>query len=91
MRVDVCCDHISKNKKSNNALKIKSISFSETNQNFKNSSKNINNLRKNLSKNILKNSDVHLCVPADRTARIQETHLVLLHCLCDGVDHLLFD
>ena len=41
--------------------------------------------------NILKNSDVHLCVPADRTARIQETHLLLLHCLCDGVDHLMFD
>jgi D-sedoheptulose 7-phosphate isomerase len=40
---------------------------------------------------ILKNSDVHLCVPADRTARIQETHLLLLHCLCDGVDHLMFD
>jgi D-sedoheptulose 7-phosphate isomerase len=42
-------------------------------------------------RNILKNSDVHLCVPADRTARIQETHLLLLHCLCDGVDHLMFD
>jgi D-sedoheptulose 7-phosphate isomerase len=42
-------------------------------------------------KNILKSSDVHLCVPADRTARIQETHLLLLHCLCDGVDHLMFD
>jgi D-sedoheptulose 7-phosphate isomerase len=42
-------------------------------------------------KNILKNSDVHLCVPADRTARIQETHLLLLHCLCDGVDHLMLD
>ena len=42
-------------------------------------------------KNILKNSDVHLCVPADRTARIQETHLLLLHCLCDGVDHLRID
>ena len=42
-------------------------------------------------KNILKNSDVYLCVPADRTARIQETHLLLLHCLCDGVDHLMFD
>jgi D-sedoheptulose 7-phosphate isomerase len=42
-------------------------------------------------KNSLKNSDVHLCVPAERTARIQETHLLLLHCLCDGVDHLMFD
>lgn len=40
---------------------------------------------------MLKPGDVHLCVPADRTARIQETHLLLLHCLCDGIDHLLLD
>lgn len=40
---------------------------------------------------MLKEGDVHLCVPADRTARIQETHLLLLHCLCDGIDHLLLD
>ncbi|WP_108647485.1 phosphoheptose isomerase [Polynucleobacter rarus] len=33
--------------------------------------------------------DIHLCVPADRTARIQETHLLILHCLCDGIDYLL--
>jgi D-sedoheptulose 7-phosphate isomerase len=33
---------------------------------------------------------VHLCVPAERTARIQEVHLLALHCLCDGIDHLLF-
>lgn len=40
---------------------------------------------------MLKAGDVHICVPADRTARIQETHLLLLHCLCDGVDHLILD
>jgi D-sedoheptulose 7-phosphate isomerase len=40
---------------------------------------------------LLKAGDVNLCVPADRTARIQETHLLLLHCLCDGVDHLILD
>ncbi|HQR04385.1 MAG: phosphoheptose isomerase [Proteobacteria bacterium] len=34
--------------------------------------------------------DVHLCVPADRTARIQEVHLLTLHCLCDGIDQTLF-
>ncbi|MDP2792743.1 MAG: phosphoheptose isomerase [Sulfurisoma sp.] len=33
--------------------------------------------------------DVHLCVPAERTARIQEVHLLTLHCLCDGIDALL--
>ncbi|MDR0565295.1 MAG: phosphoheptose isomerase [Azoarcus sp.] len=34
-------------------------------------------------------NDIHICVPADRTARIQEIHLLVLHCLCDGVDCLL--
>ena len=33
--------------------------------------------------------DVHLCVPHDRTARIQEVHLLIIHCLCDAVDHTL--
>lgn len=33
--------------------------------------------------------NVNLCVPADRTARIQEVHLLTLHCLCDGIDCLL--
>jgi len=40
---------------------------------------------------VLGQEDIHLCVPSDRTARIQETHLLLLHCLCDGIDHLLLD
>ena len=35
---------------------------------------------------ILRDSDVHICVPAERTARIQETHLLIIHCLCDGID-----
>ena len=38
---------------------------------------------------MLRDDDIHLCVPADRTARIQETHLVAIHCLCDGIDALL--
>lgn len=38
---------------------------------------------------LLTAGDVHLCVPADRTARIQEVHLLTLHCLCDGIDCLL--
>lgn len=40
---------------------------------------------------LLKENDVHLCVPSDRTARIQEVHLVTLHCLCDGIDHLIVE
>jgi len=35
-------------------------------------------------------SDVHICVPASRTARIQETHLLTIHCFCDGIDYPLF-
>jgi D-sedoheptulose 7-phosphate isomerase len=34
-------------------------------------------------------NDIHLCVPADRTARIQEVHLLAIHCLCDGIDALI--
>jgi D-sedoheptulose 7-phosphate isomerase len=37
----------------------------------------------------LANGDIHLCVPASKTARIQEVHLLTLHCLCDGIDTLL--
>jgi D-sedoheptulose 7-phosphate isomerase len=38
---------------------------------------------------ILQPSDVHICVPATSTARIQEVHLLTLHCLCDAIDCLL--
>lgn len=31
-------------------------------------------------------ADVELRVPAERTARIQEVHLLLIHCLCDLID-----
>ena len=33
--------------------------------------------------------DIHLCVPSDSTARIQEVHLLTLHCLCDGIDTVM--
>lgn len=38
---------------------------------------------------ILEADDIHICVHAERTARIQEVHLLALHCLCDAIDHLL--
>ncbi len=38
---------------------------------------------------MLGEGDVHLCVPHDRTARIQEVHLLTIHCLCDGIDAIL--
>lgn len=34
-------------------------------------------------------NDVHICVPAQSTARIQEVHLLTIHCLCDAIDCLL--
>jgi D-sedoheptulose 7-phosphate isomerase len=39
--------------------------------------------------NLLLPSDIHLCVPHERTMRIQEVHILLLHLLCDGIDTLL--
>jgi D-sedoheptulose 7-phosphate isomerase len=38
----------------------------------------------------LRPEDAHLCVPHKKTARIQEVHLVCIHCLCDAIDTLLF-
>jgi len=34
-------------------------------------------------------TDLHICVPSERTARIQEVHLLTIHCLCDGIDAML--
>lgn len=34
----------------------------------------------------LQETDVHICVPHERTARIQEVHILAIHCLCDAVD-----
>jgi D-sedoheptulose 7-phosphate isomerase len=31
-------------------------------------------------------TDVHIAVPYERAARIHETHMLVLHCLCDAVD-----
>jgi D-sedoheptulose 7-phosphate isomerase len=35
---------------------------------------------------MLSDTDVHINVPHERTARIQEVHLLVLHCICDAVD-----
>jgi D-sedoheptulose 7-phosphate isomerase len=42
----------------------------------------------NLAK-LLIPGDVEIRVPAEVTARIQETHLLVIHCLCDLVDQQL--
>jgi len=39
--------------------------------------------------NYLSSNDVEIRVPSDSTARIQEVHLLVIHCLCDLIDHQL--
>ena len=34
--------------------------------------------------------DIEVRVPSERTARIQEVHLVVIHCLCDFIDTAIF-
>jgi len=38
---------------------------------------------------LLSPDDVHVCVPHSNTARIQEVHILCLHCMCDAIDCLL--
>ncbi len=38
---------------------------------------------------LLTHDDVEIRVPSDSTARIQEVHLLAIHCICDLVDHQL--
>lgn len=39
---------------------------------------------------LLTNTDCEIRVPAEKTARVQETHLLIIHCLCDFIDSSLF-
>jgi D-sedoheptulose 7-phosphate isomerase len=38
----------------------------------------------------LQEKDIEIRIPSDDVARIQETHLLIIHCLCDIVDFRLF-
>jgi D-sedoheptulose 7-phosphate isomerase len=38
---------------------------------------------------LLRDTDIHICVPSDRTIRVQEVHILAIHAICDGVDALL--
>lgn len=38
----------------------------------------------------LNEADIEIRVPSNSTARIQEVHLLISHCLCDLIDHQLF-
>jgi D-sedoheptulose 7-phosphate isomerase len=37
-------------------------------------------------KRLLRETDVHVCVPHERPARVREVQQLVLHCLCDGID-----
>jgi len=38
---------------------------------------------------LMHNNDIEIRVPGTSTARIQEVHLLTLHCLCELIDHQL--
>lgn len=38
---------------------------------------------------LLSADDVRICVPSEHTARIQEVHGLIIHCLCDGIDRTI--
>ncbi|WP_231969845.1 phosphoheptose isomerase [Sulfuricaulis limicola] len=38
---------------------------------------------------LLSGHDVNICVPGSSTARIQEVHGIVIHCLCDLIDYQL--
>lgn len=38
---------------------------------------------------MLTGDDVHLCVPVQRTCRVQEVHITMIHAQCDAVDYML--
>ncbi|MGZ8216101.1 phosphoheptose isomerase [Methylomagnum sp.] len=39
---------------------------------------------------LLRETDLEIRVPGENTARIQEMHLLIIHCFCDLIDHQLF-
>jgi phosphoheptose isomerase len=39
---------------------------------------------------LLGSNDIELCVPSIHTPRIQEVHILIIHCLCDYIDEQLF-
>jgi phosphoheptose isomerase len=39
---------------------------------------------------LVNDQDVEIRVPSEKTSRIQEIHLLIIHCLCDIIHHKLF-
>ena len=40
---------------------------------------------------LLSDHDLEIRVPSESTARIQEVHILVIHCLCDLIDYLLME
>ena len=40
--------------------------------------------------NLMQDNDVEIRVPSNSTARVQEVHLLTIHCLCHQIDEVLF-
>ncbi len=38
---------------------------------------------------LLQDKDINICVSGPSTARVQEVHIIVIHCLCDLIDHQL--
>ncbi len=38
---------------------------------------------------LLQEDDIRIAVPSERTARIQEIHGIIIHCLCENVDRII--
>jgi phosphoheptose isomerase len=39
---------------------------------------------------LLSSADINICVPSSVTPRIQEVHILIIHCMCDLLDRQLF-
>lgn len=37
----------------------------------------------------LQPSDIHICIPAEVTSRIQESHITIIHCFCEVIDTII--
>jgi D-sedoheptulose 7-phosphate isomerase len=39
---------------------------------------------------MLKDTDINICARINRTARIQEVHILVMHTICDAIDNIMF-
>lgn len=39
---------------------------------------------------MLKDTDINICARVNRTARIQEIHILVMHTICDAIDNIMF-